>query len=531
MYINGINTLSATANAGGAFTFLGLNLTNGQQFYIIDELNSGTVGTSYCAANTSLYTVTCFTSAPVINVGSTNQLVIGSPITGTSGDVAGTIIKVYTSAAVLVATTTVQSDGSWSTGNAGTTPAIYNAVAATSYYANAQNGSCGISANSSAYASASATSSARCGTLPAILSENASSVSGTLSGSALAGTIVTLYEDGIALGTYTTGNALWGPIPVNTTSNNTIYTGGVLTIGITEPSKTEVICGASVTVSCAPPAAPIISPVIASIAMGQSVTYTVSSTQSGILYSIDSTSGTLNLGTSKFGSGSSVNLNTNTYSKTGTYHVLVTATSFSGNGCVTTTPSTIYVTGTLPVHLLKFDGKYGDDAARLHWNTTSENGLDSFELQRSVSGTDFKRGGAIKAVGNTQLPQNYYYIDSVLTTDVVYYRLKLIGIDKNNIQYSNTIALHIDKGISQFNVGPNPFSESIHLAFNSLKDVSVEIVLNDMEGKIVRNFNYDAKQGINQIGISGLSDLTKGTYVLRLKVGGQIASKQMIIKQ
>ena len=531
LYFNGINTASVTASATGVFSFTGLNLTTGQQFYIIDELSSGTVGTSYCAAKTLPYTVTCFTSAPVISVGSTNQLVTGAPITGTSADAAGTIIRVYTSAAVLVATTTVQADGTWSTGNTGTTPAVYNAVTATTYYANAQNGSCGLSANSSTFASASATGSARCGSLPATVSENATSVSGTLSGTALAGTLVTLYEDGIAIGTYTTSNSSWGPIAVNTTSNNIIYTGGILSIGITEPSKTEVICGATVTVSCVLPAAPVITPVVASIAMNQSVTYTISSTQSGILYSIDNTSGNTSLGTSTFGSGSSENIITNTYPNTGTYYVSVTATSFSGAGCVSTTPATIYVTGTLPVQLLKFEGRYGDEAAHLHWITSSEIRVDSFELQKSFSGSDFIREGAVKAIGGSQISQNYYYNDSVLATGMLYYRLKLITIDKNNEQYSNIIALHTDKGISLTGISPNPFSESIHLTFNSLKEIPVSIVVNDMDGKKVRNINFDAHRGINHVDIPGLSDLVKGTYLLQLKTGGQTIVKQLLIKQ
>jgi hypothetical protein len=116
LYIDGMNTQSATATAGGAFTFSNLVLAAGQQIYIAAELNSGAVASSYCASKTATFTVTCFTNIPIITVGNSGQLTTGAPITGTSSDAAGTIIKVYTAANTLVATTTVQPGGSWSTG-------------------------------------------------------------------------------------------------------------------------------------------------------------------------------------------------------------------------------------------------------------------------------------------------------------------------------------------------------------------------------------------------------------------------------
>ena len=106
-----------------------------------------------------------------------------------------------------MATTPVQSNGTWSTANASTTPATYVAVSGTSYYANAQNGSCGVSVNTNIYATAALTSASRCGTLPANVSETATSVSGTLSGIAVANTVVTLYEDNISIGSFVTSNA------------------------------------------------------------------------------------------------------------------------------------------------------------------------------------------------------------------------------------------------------------------------------------------------------------------------------------
>jgi hypothetical protein len=80
--------------------------------------------------------------------------------------------------------------------------------------------------------------------------------------------------------------------------NNAIYAGAVLTIGITEPGKIEILCGASVMVSCTIPGAPVISPTISTIIAGQSVTYNITGSQTGILYSLRDNTDNLNVGTS-----------------------------------------------------------------------------------------------------------------------------------------------------------------------------------------------------------------------------------------
>lgn len=531
LYIDGVLSKTTTA-AGGNFTFSNLTFLQGQQFYIVAELNTGTVGTSYCATKTATFNINCFTNVPVINTGSNNVLTTGAAISGTSADPAGTLIKVYTSANTLVATTPVQNNGTWSTANASTTPAAYTALTATSYYANAINGSCGTSTNSTTYSTASPTSAARCGTLPATITESAVSVSGTLSGASVANTVVTLYEDGILIGNFTTSNNSWGPIAVNTTVNNVIYTGAVLTIGVAEPSKNEVLCSASVTVSCAPPAAPAISPASITILAGQSVTYSISSPQTGILYSLRDNTDASNIGNSNFGSGSSMNLITNPFNTPGTYTVNVKATSFSGSNCQQLTPATVMVTTSLlPVSLLTFNGTYDNTKglSSLQWRTSSEQNLESFEIEKSYTGNNFTSIAVVNAYGNSQVIRDYSYMDSSIAGTVIYYRLKMKEKDKISSRYSQTIVLHIDKAIMINQVSPNPFSSIINLTVNVNNDAVLVLTLSDVTGRKIKRVNLNAVRGINYFSLTGLSNIVKGTYFIEVKSGNNIV-RQIVIK-
>ncbi|HVF98183.1 MAG TPA: hypothetical protein VM871_12715, partial [Flavisolibacter sp.] len=124
LYIDGKLMQTATAT-GGNFSFANLSFVQGQTVQLSAEYNTGTVSTSRCAAQTALFTVSCFTAVPGVVTNANGQLRAGQSITGTSGEPAGTVIRLYTSAPTLVSTTTVQSNGTWSTANAGSTPANY----------------------------------------------------------------------------------------------------------------------------------------------------------------------------------------------------------------------------------------------------------------------------------------------------------------------------------------------------------------------------------------------------------------------
>jgi hypothetical protein len=281
LYIDG-TLASSTPASSGTYSFSNLNFLQNQNIYIVNELNTGTASSSKCAAQTSTYTITCFTSVPIISGDSKNEITAGAPITGTSSEPIGTTIYVYnsTSTAAPVATVTVQSNGTWTT-------APYNAQNGVNYFANAQNGSCGVSGNSSTVSAISATASTRCGSITGPISSSVSSISGGLT-NAVANTNVILYLDGVSIGSASTNTTSWGPIPVNTNVNNTLYSNGVLTIGVQELGKQEVLCSNSVTISCSPsPATFTVSPTSRSLAPNQTTTYTIDNAVAGNYYGID----------------------------------------------------------------------------------------------------------------------------------------------------------------------------------------------------------------------------------------------------
>jgi len=535
LYINGTSTQTVTATAGGVFTFTNLDLLSGQQLYILVELNTGTISTSKCSNQTIVYTVSCFTQAPVINADNNNQLTAGSPITGRSNAPVGSLVRVYTSTNTLVATTAVQANGTWSTGNAGTTPAVYNAAAATSYYANAQNGTCGISTNSATYPAIAGTAVARCGTITGPVSAGVASLSGTLTGS-FTTTTVNVYLDGELIGTTATSTAAWGPVTVNSTATNTLYPNGVLTIGIQETTKQEVLCPASaVTITCSPtPVSPAFTPASIVINQNQSVTYNISNAATGSFYAIADSASGQSYGQGKWAAANgSLSLTTAAFNTAGTYKVFIKSTSLSGvTQCSALSTYGIVVVNplTLPLTLVHFTGKKQTGNILLDWATANEMQLDRFEVERSADGISYEKQGSVQAAVNSNTYRSYNFTDAHPFSASNYYRLKMVDVD-GKYKYSNTVAFGGTQanGIFVSHVLPNPFTDLIKMDIVLDKAVALNLQIIDMAGRPVAAKNMQGKAGNNTVQWSGLNKLAAGIYHISINIPGS-SIQQKIVK-
>lgn len=317
LFVNGYPTATTTASSG-AWT---ITLT--------DKLDAGDVLTVYatdagsCASAAVTNAVSCYTAPPRITVSNNldkNWVTAGSVFSGTCDVTSGTVTVYDASSnlAITNGTATVSGTGTWAT--TGT------AVAGTSYYAIIVT-SCGTSSASATVRAYTATSG-RCGTITTPVSESASSVAGTLTGS-VSGTVVYLYEDGTLIDSTTTANTAWS-ITVNTTAANKIYPGGTLTIGVRESGKMELTCGASTVVQCSTLSTPSVTPTSVMISPGGTVTYTLTSTVSGILYVLEDASSGTDYATSKFGNGGTITVTSSAFATAGTYNLQWKAVSFNG---------------------------------------------------------------------------------------------------------------------------------------------------------------------------------------------------------
>jgi endonuclease I len=195
------------------------------------------------------------------------------------------------------------------------------------------------------------------------------------------------------------------------------------------------------------------------------------------------------------------------------------------------------------VNLVSFAAQLIDSkTSSITWKTECERNNDQFEIVRSVNDTNnWQNRGSVKSIGNSVLPTNYSYTDSLPFISNVkvkfYYRLKQIGLD-SSYSYSNIDSIAIDHtGIGNiqelamsFQISPNPFINQIGVYIVSQQENLSIITIKNILGNEVFNLSKNINQGKQVITINELDLLPNGIYILQLQCGNQTI-RQRIIKQ
>lgn len=90
-------------------------------------------------------------------------------------------------------------------------------------------------------------------------------------------------------------------------------------------------------------------------------------------------------------------------------------------------------------------GEPGSNKVTLHWATMSEINCSGFQIERSLTKSNFQKVGFVKAKGNSSEREDYEFIDkSIFKTTMsrtFYYRIKIINTDNSNSVFYQVIAV------------------------------------------------------------------------------------------
>jgi hypothetical protein len=515
LFINGEYVSTVTAG-GTAFSFTGLNLKAGDQARVY--LSTGTT----CMTASSTFTVSCYTAPPAITTTASGNLVsTATAVSGTSA-YAGATVTLFQGTAptgvVVGSPATTGSNGNW-------TISGISLTAGQNYYATLTYASCTSPASAQASAQAPTTV---CASIAGSYGEAATSIPGTFS-AAFTGT-VRLYLDGALIGSSSVSGATSWSIPVNSSATNTLYAGGVLTATTqsgTGAEKTD--CVGSVTISCSTPVTPSVSPVYTAIAPGQTVTFTISNSVAGILYSIKDNTVNTYYASSKFGTGGTLSITTNSFTTTGTYGIQVKATSFSGPACESQAVASVVVSTTLPAILLSFSAHNEGAYARLAWTTANETNVSHFEIQRSYDGSQFNSLGTMAAVNNANV-NNYTYKDAQPMRNLAWYRLAVVDVDGKQVT-SKAVKLTGHNTSGSIRVGPNPFTDELLITIDRpIAREGIEIRFTDITGRLARTERPQIPM-TGVVHIRSLQSLRPGIYLVQLFQNGMLVKQEKLLKQ
>jgi hypothetical protein len=198
--------------------------------------------------------------------------------------------------------------------------------------------------------------------------------------------------------------------------------------------------------------------------------------------------------------------------------------SSAGNSTLGTTGVDGFVetisTVSLPLHLLSFQAeKTNEGRVRLNWSTSQEQEMNYFEVERSSDGITFNKSvGHVAAAGNNRDKMDYASYDFSPITGHNYYRLKMVD-NRGAFTYSEVRDINFkDLSANSVLVVPNPANNSSIIQIKTDKDQTINYILANSVGQVIRTGKANVINGINNIALR-LKGVPPGTYLL--SVNGQ----------
>jgi len=177
-------------------------------------------------------------------------------------------------------------------------------------------------------------------------------------------------------------------------------------------------------------------------------------------------------------------------------------------------------TRNIPVEFASFAAAVQGRDVLLTWSTATETNSSSFEVQRTVKGSEnWTAIGSVRAAGTTTTTQSYAFTDRNLNTSKYQYRLKQIDLD-GSFSFSSTVEVEVGMpmtfGMSQNY--PNPFNPATRIQYQVPANARVTMELFDVTGqKIAELINTELSAGYYTYDlVAGEFGLASGIYFYRM---------------
>jgi hypothetical protein len=180
----------------------------------------------------------------------------------------------------------------------------------------------------------------------------------------------------------------------------------------------------------------------------------------------------------------------------------------------------------LPVNFATFSVQYTKGDANINWQTSHEQELNHFTVQRSMDGKNYSDIATVFA-GNTS---NYSYKDKGVTSasGIVYYRI--LSVDKTKeTQLSGVRTVRLTKNEMQtiaLSTYPNPVASDLRITLpDAWQGKAVALQLYTANGIMAKSVHIGSA---GQTETMALSNLAKGVYVVRAICSGETAQQRIV---
>jgi len=188
-----------------------------------------------------------------------------------------------------------------------------------------------------------------------------------------------------------------------------------------------------------------------------------------------------------------------------------------------------YSSFVLPVQFLNFTGSQNNNNVLLKWSIIADKEVDRFEIERSTTNGNFAKIKTVTDPVMLQVQQNFSTTDDItnINSDIIYYRLKVIGKD-GAVKYSNVIFVRKKQTGAYVSIMPNPATSYVNISIDVDANKAATIMLIDKIGKRVLVQNEKLVKGFNKFTLT-LDQYSAGVYAIVIETAQEKITKQLII--
>jgi hypothetical protein len=182
----------------------------------------------------------------------------------------------------------------------------------------------------------------------------------------------------------------------------------------------------------------------------------------------------------------------------------------------------------LPINTISVSAYKNNNTAMIHWETTAENNIKLFDIEKSVDGIRFTKVSEVVAKNSNKTNQ-YNYTD-LLMNETNYYRIKAIQTNNKGI-YSSIAKVVYNNNIAKMMVYPNPLSSNtVTIQLTNIEAGYYTVNLLNMDGQAVWVNNMYHNGNNSTINLQFNNKLSVGNYQLQLtNVKGNTYKQSVIV--
>jgi len=184
----------------------------------------------------------------------------------------------------------------------------------------------------------------------------------------------------------------------------------------------------------------------------------------------------------------------------------------------------------LPVSFGGFQASRQPDGTLLTWQTTAENGVDQFYMERSTDGFHFLTIGQT-APGGQNGGADYFFTDNTTPSgQTTYYRIRIQDKD-GQTSYSAIVTLKDDDAAPvSVHVAPNPARGDTRLYIKTAVAGTARISLINMAGRLVYTQTARVRTGQNVLPLALPATLPRGIYLLQCRTGETTGRTKLVLE-